>query len=394
MTKPLRPLEGTRVLDLSRYLPGPLLTRILADYGAEVVKVEAPRGEGMRHLPPHHGGMGAAFGALNAGKASMGLNLKKPEGQALFLEMVGQADVVVESMRPGVLARLGLAPEVLFERNPRLILASLTGYGQTGPMAAAAGHDLNYLAHAGLLSLFGPEDGPPIVPGVQIGDVGGGSLPGAMAVLAALMEREKTGKGRHLDISLTRGSLAFAAVAFPTALASAGTPMEEPRGGGMLTGGAPCYRCYRAADGRYLAVGALEPNFFGALCAGLGVPELTAAGYARGAAAQEAIDRIQAVFETKTSAEWLAHFEGQDVCLTLVRTPAEALADPDFAPVHTDAGGFQVLSSDRGDALPAPTSPPSALGADGPETARRFGASDATLSQALEAGALLSVEAP
>lgn len=380
---PLKPLEGIKVLDLSRYLPGPLLTRILADYGAEVLKVEDPRGEGMRHLPPHTAGMGAAFGAVNAGKGSLALNLKDDAHRALFLELVDAADVLVESMRPGVLARLGLAPDALMARNPRLVIASLTGYGQTGPMAKSAGHDLNYLAHAGLLSLFGPTDGPPLVPGVQIGDVGGGSLPGAMAVLAALLEREKTGEGRHLDISLTRGALAFAAVAFPTAIGSVGTPMEEPRGGGMLTGGAPCYRCYQARDGRYLAVGALEPHFFGALCAGLGHPELAAAAYARGEQARAAIHTLQAAFATRTAAEWLAHFEGQDVCLTLVRTPEEALADPDFAPVYADAGGFHVISSDRGDAMPLRTSPPSALGADGHDAARSWGASDAAIAAAL-----------
>lgn len=386
MSAPLRPLEGLRVLDLSRYLPGPLLTRILGDYGAEVLKVEALKGEGMRHLPPHAGGMGAAFGAVNAGKASLALDLKDPDHREVVLALVDVADVVVESFRPGVMARLGLAPEALMARNPRLIVASLTGYGQVGAHSADAGHDLNFLAHAGLLSLFGPPDGPPMVPGVQIGDVGGGSLPGAMAVLAALLERERTGRGRHLDVSLTRGALAFAAVAFPTVRAAMGSPLEEPRGEGMLTGGAPCYRCYQARDGRYLAVGALEPHFFAALCAGLGHPELAASAYARGKAARDAIATLQAVFATRDAAEWLAHFEGQDVCLTLVRTVEEAVSDPDLAPVVAAAGSHTVLSAERGDAVPLEVAAPVALGEGGVEMARSWGVPGAVLATADEEG--------
>jgi alpha-methylacyl-CoA racemase len=381
---PLRPLEGLRVLDLSRYLPGPLLTRILADYGAEVLKVEALRGEGMRHLPPHTGGMGAAFGAVNAGKASLALDLKHAGHRDLVLALADVVDVVVESFRPGVMARLGLAPEELMARNPRLIVASLTGYGQVGSRSADAGHDLNYLAHAGLLSLFGPSEGPPMVPGVQVGDVGGGSLPGAMAVLAALLERERSGRGRHLDISLTRGALAFAAVAFPTARAAAGTSLAEPRGEGMLTGGAPCYRCYRARDGRYLAVGALEPHFFATLCAGLGHPEVAAAAYARGDAAREAIATLEAAFATRDAADWVAHFEGQDVCLTLVRTVDEAVADPEFAAVVATPGGHTVLSAERGDASPLTVEPPAALGEGGLEMARTWGLQESVLAACKE----------
>lgn len=384
MTQPLRPLEGTRVLDVSRYLPGPLLTRALADLGAEVVKIEAPRGEGMRFLPPTVNGMGAAFGAVNAGKASVALDLKKPEGQALFLELVDAADIVVESLRPGVLARLGLSPESLMARNPRLIIASLTGYGQTGPMADAAGHDLNYLAHAGILSLFGPTDGPPAVPGVQVADVGGGSLPGTVAVLAALLERGRTGVGRHLDISLTRGALAFAAVAFPSVIGGA----SEPRGGGMLTGGAPCYRCYATQDGRYVAVGALEPQFFAGLCAGLGRPDLAQFAYTTGDAATATIDAIQAIFLTRSQADWIIHFAGQDVCLTAVRTPEEALSDPDFAPVYADVEGFQVLSVERGDAQPLHSQVPAQLGADGLAVSAAWGVPESVVADARESGAL------
>lgn len=388
LTKPLRPLVGVRVLDVSRYLPGPLLTRILAGYGAEVVKVESLRGEPMRHHPPFAGGMGAAFGALQAGKASLAVDLKQSSGCALVRELAMHADVLVESFRPGVMERLGLGPSQLCEANPRLIVASLTGYGQHGPRAQAAGHDLNYLAEAGLLSLFGPADGPPGVPGVQIADVGGGSLPAATAVMAALLERMQTGRGRHLDLSLSRGAMAFAAVAFPTHLAGA----AEPRGQGMLTGGVPCYRCYRTADDRFVAVGALEPQFFAALCEGLGRPDLAPQGYARGVEGAQVAAELQAVFATATRDEWVARFEGIDACLSPVLNPVEALARGENASVHGTDGTFHVISAERGDGTAVAVGTAPALGQGGVAAARAWGVSSETIKAALAEGALLRAE--
>ena len=187
-----------------------------------------------------------------------------------------------------------------------------------------------------MLSLFGPADGPPGVPGVQIADVGGGALPAATAVMAALLERGQTGRGRHLDLSLCRGAMAFAAVAFPTHLAGA----TEPRGQGMLTGGVPCYRCYRTADDRFVAVGALEPQFFSALCTGLGRPDLATQGYAQGVEGVQVAAELQAVFSTATRDEWVARFEGIDACLSPVLSPGEALERAENASVHGTDGRF------------------------------------------------------
>lgn len=328
----MRPLDGIRVVDLSRYLPGPLLTSVLRDLGADVVKVESPRGDALRFVPPMvdvAGGLGAAYAALNAGKRRVTVNSRSEDGRALLHELVSCADVLVESFRPGVLAGMGLGADTLQQLNPRLIVCSLSGFGQAGPDRTRAGHDLNYLARAGLLGMSGPAGGPPQVPGVQLADVAGGSLPGVIAVLSALMERSQTGVGRHLDISLSRSVMALGTIAF--AAASAGH--DEPRGGGFLTGGAPCYRCYETADGRHLAVGALEPHFFAAFCAGVGHPELADQAYATGAAGEAVSAELAAAVADQPLAHWLEVFAGQDACVEAVATPTEAMA-------HADAPTF------------------------------------------------------
>ena len=385
MTPAFSPLTGVRVLDLSRYLPGPFLTRILSDLGAEVIKIEPVRGEGMRWMPPHIDGIGATFGGLQAGKDSVAVDLKRPEGVAVVRALAMESDVLVEGFRPGKLASLGLDPAELMEANPRLIVCSLTGYGQTGALAQAAGHDINYLARAGLLGLSGPAGAPPLVPPVQTADVGGGSLPGAIGVLAALIERDQTGRGRHLDIALERGSVAFGAVAFPSHAAG----FVERRGAGMLTGGAPCYRCYRTADDRYLALGALEPSFFGAFCALAGRPELAASIYAQGAEAAEVQQQLETLFATRTADEWMALVNGHDVCLEIVRTPEEAIAAPEHADVVRSVGGHTVVSAHLG----APTNPvirpPSQLGADAAAVMGRLGIDAGLVRAAVDAGAML-----
>ena len=379
-----QPLRDVRVLDLSSNLPGPLLTRILADLGAEVIKVEPPRGEGLRHMPPASGGVGLTFGGLNAGKDSLAIDLKKPEGVAIVLEIAAQCDVFVEAFRPGKVAALGLGPEVLHGVNPRLVICSLSGYGQVGERAQAAGHDINYLATAGVLGLFGPAGSPPLVPGVQVADVGGGSLPAAIGVLGALMERERTGRGRHLDISLTRGAVAFGAVA----MGAASGGHVDARGAGLLTGGAPCYRCFETADGRHVALGALEPRFFSAFCQLAGRPDLADQGFRWGADAEPIVAELDTLFRTRTAADWLALTDGHDVCLTMVRTPEEALSDPALAGVIRQVGGFTVVSTHVGAPTEAPERGPSALGADAPAVARRLDLDNDLLRQAIDTGAL------
>lgn len=346
---PLTPLQGIRVVDLSRYLPGPMLTSILRDLGADVVKVESPRGDALRFVPPMveaADGVGAAYAALNAGKRRVVVNARTEAGQATLRALVEHADVLVESFRPGVLAGMGLDPDTLATDFPHLIVCSLSGYGQTGDDRTRAGHDLNYVARAGILGLFGPPDAPPQVPGVQLADVAGGSMPGAIAVLAALMERSRTGRGRHLDISLSRSVAALGAVA----LAAAGAGAEEERGEGFLTGGAPCYRCYETADGRHLALGALEPHFFAAFCAGIGRPELAEHAYATGTLGSETTAQIAEAVGQMPWSHWESTFSGQDVCVDLVRTPREVMSAQGAETFQ--AGSQTAVRLDLGVSLP------------------------------------------
>jgi len=305
-----RPLEGVTVLDLSRYLPGPLATKILRDMGAKIIKVEPPNGDALRYVPPMIDGIGASFTALNAGNQSIAINLKDPEGIALLRKMVTEVDVLVESFRPGVMGKFGLGAEALLEINPRLIYCAITGYGQTGPLRDQAGHDLNYLARAGILGTFGPPGLPPTTPGVQIADIGGGSQPAVIQIVAALLQRERTGKGAILDISITDCVKIFGVLG-----------MSEDRGAGMLTGAAPCYRSYETADGKYVSMGALEPRFFGAFCMAIERPDLIAAQYN-----PEAMNEMEALFRTKTQDEWVATLAGVDACVEPIGDPLPAAA--------------------------------------------------------------------
>jgi alpha-methylacyl-CoA racemase len=380
MSEPWSPLAGLVVVDLSQNLPGPLLTQLLRGLGAWVVKVEPPQGEGLRWMPPHHGGTNVGFAAINAGKASVAVDLKRPEGQQVLRAMVARADVLVESFRPGVLTRLGLDPAALCALHPRLIVCSVTGFGQGGPDAERPGHDLNFLARSGLLGLFGPPGGPPVVPAVQVADVGGGSLPGVIAVLAAVLERQRTGRGRHLDVSLAAGALTFGAMALPAA-----HEPEEGGGTGFLTGGLPCYRCYRTADGGFLAVGALEPKFWAAFCAAAGQPELARRGFDRSAEAHAA---VEALVGSRTRAAWVEALRGVDCCVEPVLSPAEAVADPGAQPCLQEVDGLTVVVPRLGAASAPPRTLASALGADLDEVADRLGLDPDLLWAATAAGAV------
>lgn len=261
----MRPLEGLRVLDLSRLLPGPACTWYLYGLGAEIIKIEDPNGgDYLRHVPPmKEGGAGAWFEALNAGKRSVALDLRRPADRAALRALMAGADVLLEGFRPGVLARLGLDPTELAQSFPRLVIASLSGFGQTGPLADAPGHDLNYCALAGLMSLAARHGGVPDVPGVQVADLAGGALTAALAITAALVQRERSGRGQWLDISMTEGALALALPALASTWAG-----EAPQPGAeTLTGGLPVYGIYRCADGGMLAIASLEPKFWQALSA-------------------------------------------------------------------------------------------------------------------------------
>ena len=316
-------LQGIRVLDLSRLLPGPFLSMILADLGADVVKIEDPRlGDYMRQVPPAKGGIAGRFLAVNRGKRSVVLDLKTTAGREALLRMAAQADVVVESFRPGVMDRLGVGYAALTQANPRIVLCSISGFGQNGPYVERAGHDIGYLAIAGVLAMGGPAGGAPMMPGVQIADLAGGSLWGATAILAALVGRYRTGKGAHLDISMTEGALALLAAE----IGNLDCGLRATRGIARLNGGVACYGVYRTKDDRYLAVGALEPKFWLALNEAIGRPgnvaELLAEPESQAATRAE----LAAIFATRTAAEWSAALADVDCCVEVV-TEIDELAD-------------------------------------------------------------------
>ena len=321
-----RPLDGICVLDLSRLLPGPFLTMVLSDMGADVVKVEDPRlGDYMRQIPPARAGMSGRFLAVNRGKRSLALDLKTEAGVDAFLRMVERADVVVESFRPGVMARLGVGWDVLERRNPRLVLCSISGYGQDGPYVERAGHDLNYIGLAGVLAMGGTRGGAPAMPGVQIADLAGGALWGATAVLGALVGRARTGRGAWLDISMTEGALALLAAELGNIEAGAETPT---RGRASLNGGMACYGVYETRDGKYVSVGALEPKFWLAFNRAIGrradVSELLAPLDRQ----EEIRAEVQAILKTRTRDEWVEILARHDCCGEAVLEMDELVEHP------------------------------------------------------------------
>ncbi len=318
-----RPLEGVRVLDLTRLLPGPFATLVLADMGASVDKIEDPHGgDYLRHMPPQLGDQNAAFLALNRGKRSMVLDLKRPEGRATLERLLPRYDVLVEQFRPGVLDRLGLSHARLRNDFSHLVIAAITGYGQTGPLAHRAGHDLNYLARSGILGLTGPERGPPQPPGFQLADVAGG-LWAVIGLLGALRAREATGQGAVVDIAMSEGTLPFA-MAQLGAIAVNGTAV---RGGEALTGGIAPYATYATKDGRWVSLGALEPKFWKSFCDGVGL-DLDMTAMMPGAHQPALRARLTEVFATRTRDEWAAFGAERDCCLEPVLEPHELASDP------------------------------------------------------------------
>lgn len=321
------PLAGLKVLDLSRLLPGPFATMVLAQLGAQVDKIEDPSGgDYLRLMPPQVGGMNAVFHALNRGKRSVVLDLKRPEARAALLRLAVGYDVLVESFRPGVLDRLGLGYDQLREKNPRLVYCAITGYGQTGPLAQRAGHDLDYLARAGVLGLTGPEGGPPQVPGVQVADVGGGALFAVAGILAALTARAVSGEGRFVDVSMCEGALTFGLLG----LMSRYGGMGKLAGADVLGGGIAAYNTYRTKDGKAVALAALEPKFWGAFCSGVGLPfdlQALAPGPHQPACKRKVAELIGA----RTRDEWASFAAGHDCCLEPVLEPDELPGDAQHA---------------------------------------------------------------
>jgi alpha-methylacyl-CoA racemase len=319
------PLEGLKVLDLSRLLPGDFCSMLLSDFGADVVKVEdTGLGDYLRWSPPYYEGpeesaRGAMFLALNRGKRSIRIDLKNEHGKEVLLTLARDADVLLESFRPGVLDRLGVGYERLKEINPGLVYCAITGYGQDGPNRDRSGHDMNYLGLNGLLALTGEADGPPVQAAGQIADVGGGSLMAALGVMVALRERERSGVGQFVDCSMFDGALSWLAMVVAEAFAS-GRPAR--RGDVQLAGSLTCYRPYKCADG-YVTLGALEPKFWRAWCEGVGRPDLV--DHAFDPPGSDTHRAVSEVFASRTREQWRQFASQHDCCLEPVLELEEAL---------------------------------------------------------------------
>lgn len=310
------PLQSIKVLDLTRLLPGPYCTMFLADFGAEVIKIEEPTlGDYAREEEPKNGTDSAIFTSLNRNKKSVTLNLKSEEGKELFLDLVKDADILVESFRPKVMDRLGLGYETLKELNPKLIYCAITGYGQTGPYANKPGHDLNYISYAGLLDLLGERNETPIAPPVQIADVGGGSLMAVIGILMALQARSHTGRGQFVDISMLDGAVSWLQTTLPNYLADQQLPN---RGELPLSGEKACYAVYETNDGRFLAVGALEMKFWAEFCKAIEREDLIQSLHVPIEQQQEMKKEIAGIIKRKTLAEWTEVFDHYDACVSPV----------------------------------------------------------------------------
>lgn len=320
----LQPLKGLRVLDMTRLLPGPLASLGLADLGAQVDKLEDPApGDYLRHMPPMCGDTGAIFEVLNRDKRSLVVDLKRPGAGPLLLRLVARYDVVLEGFRPGVLARLGVSHEAMLAANPGLIIVAITGYGQSGPLAHRAGHDLNYLARAGVLGATGPAGHAPAVSGAQMADVAGGAQWAISAVLAGVIARSQSGRGCVADIAMCEASLPLGAFALGAALG--GAPLA--RGESALDGGLAAYNTYLTADGHAMSLGALEPKFWSAFALALDLdPSLDALVAGPHQVALKAA--VAARFRAHDRAHWVAFAAAHDCCLEPVLGPDELADDP------------------------------------------------------------------
>ncbi|VVN67423.1 CaiB/BaiF CoA transferase family protein [Pseudomonas fluorescens] len=320
------PLATLKVLDFSTLLPGPFASLLLADMGAEVLRIESlTRMDLLRVLPPHDQGISASHAYLNRNKRSLALDLKQPAALEVVKQLVQDYDIVLEQFRPGVMERLGLGYEALKAINPKLIYVSITGYGQTGPYQDRAGHDINYLALAGLASYTGRRDSGPLPLGIQAADIAGGSLHGVIGLLAAVIARQHSGQGQYLDVSMTDCAFSLNAMAGAGYLACGVEPERENQ---MLNGGS-FYDYYRSRDGRWLSVGSLEPAFMQQLCTALGRPELAAQGLSPVPAQQQALKlALQIEFEKHDFAQLCELFASVDACVEPVLSLAEAVEHP------------------------------------------------------------------
>ncbi len=360
-----RPLDGIRVLDLSRLLPGPYASHILASFGAEVIKVEKPgEGDYLRGYQPQTDGVSATFLTINRGKKSLAIDLKSADGKEAFLALIKKSDIVLDGFRPGTLDKLGIGYEEARKINPKIIYAALTGYGQSGPYSQMAGHDLNYIALAGMLDLLGDADGKPLIPGVQIADVAAGALPTVIGILLALQHRVKANEGQMVDVAMFDSLLGL----LPVQIANYTATRRRPkRGQERLFGHYACYNIYPVRNGRFLTVAALEPKFWRNLCTVLEREDLIADQYVEGDEQEVLIAEMTRIFQKKEVSAWMELFEEQDVCVAEVREIPRVVQDDVVTErdmitpirtvsgtVHEQLGVFPKLSKSPGYILGEP----------------------------------------
>jgi crotonobetainyl-CoA:carnitine CoA-transferase CaiB-like acyl-CoA transferase len=379
-------LSGLKVLDLSMNLPGPYMTWLLAMLGAEIVKIENPVGGDYARALGSRGQESPYFAAVNRNKKSVTLNLKHPEGKRIFFDLLDHYDTLVEGFRPGTMERLGLGYTDTSARNPRLIQVSITGYGHNGPNRLRAGHDLNYLSLAGIIGMTGTRDGQPAVPGVQIADLAGGALFGLVGLLAAVIQRESTGRGQFVDTAMFDGSLSLATMVF----AGVGTGLETPLPGKMLLNGRfPCYGLYKTSDGQFVSLGAIEPKFWVNFCEAAGRPDLLNGQYA----GEDVVSEVAALFQSRTRDEWIEILKNADACCEPVLTLNEAVESPLVSArnmLNTSPQGHPVLAcplklseSPVPNDLPAPD-----LGQDNQEILGKLGLQEKELTELKEKGVI------
>jgi crotonobetainyl-CoA:carnitine CoA-transferase CaiB-like acyl-CoA transferase len=347
----MQPLNGLFVLDFTTLLPGPLATLMLAEAGAEVLKIEQPGGENARRFPPFIGNESAAFAMLNRGKASMALDLKSKADVEKLTPLIRRADILVEQFRPGVMDRLGLGYEDLRKINPRLIYCSISGYGQSGPRVHEAGHDINYIGNTGLLDLQPGPANRPVVPPMLAADIAGGSFPAVINILLALRARDQGGQGCRIDIAMTDAMFTFTWAALAIGVATG----KFPKPGDLwLVGGSPRYQIYPAKDGKLIACGALEPKFWAAFTQAIALPKEFLDDARNPMATRDAIANL---ILAKTSDEWRPIFAAADCCASVIIPLEEAMSDPHFVERGLFAHEVGTESGKIVPALPLPIAP-------------------------------------
>lgn len=374
------PLKGVRIIEIAGIGPAPFGCMLLADLGAEIIRIDRLDAD------PATSWGEARFDVLGRGKRSVRLDLKRPAGIAALLRLVETADALVEGFRPGVAERMGFGPEVCLERNPRLVFGRMTGWGQEGPMASAAGHDINYIALTGALAAIGPKDGPPSIPLNYVGDFGGGGIYLALGVVSAILEASRSGRGQVVDTAMVDGAASLSALFY--VLQQIG--YWQPRGGNFLDGGAPFYGVYETKDGKYVSIGALEGKFFKELLERLEITDIDPAAQHDPGSATRLRERFTAVFLTRTRDEWCSVLEGTDACFAPVLEFGEAADHPHMAArgTFTEIEGVrQPVPAPRFDRTPATIGcPPPNAGQDTAKVLSESGFSDAEIRELAEAG--------